>query len=100
MRLLLKSLKSPLLKQAAKHKRKRLSSGALHFKSIINYEVTAVVTTQVDKISESELAVIYSLILAQSKKKKILLLASDSSDKKSVIIAVNLMQTKISKLNK
>ena len=54
MRLLMKSLKSSSLKQTTKHKRKRLLSDASHFESIINYEITAAMTTQVDKISESE----------------------------------------------
>ena len=101
IRLLLKSSKSPLLKQATKHKRNRLSPDASHFESIINCEVTAAMTTQVDRISESELAVIYSLISAQlKKKKKVLLPVSDSSNKESVIIAVSLMQAEISKFNK
>ena len=91
MRLLLKSLKSPLLKQAIKHKRKRLLPDASHFKSIVNHEITITMTMQIDRISESELAVIYNSISAQLKKKKILLLVSDSSDKESVIIIVSLM---------
>ena len=66
----------------------------------MNHEVTVTVTTQVDKISESELAVIYSLISAQLKKKKILLSALDSSDKKLMIIAVSSTQVRINKLNK
>ena len=64
MRLLLKSSKSPLLKQTTKHKRKSLLSDSLHFESIINHEVTATVTTQINRTSESELAVIYNSISA------------------------------------
>ena len=100
MRLLLKPPKPPLPKQAAKHKRKRSSPGAPHFEPIMNHEVTAAVTMQVDRTPEPELAVICSLIPARLKKKKALLPAPDSSDEEPVVIAVGLTQARISKLNK